>query len=153
MPAIRNFYARLTSDGHNGSQDKHPLSSSIVSAIQNFYAWLTSSKHSGSEDDESIKASLSSALRTAIPFGDDERGLKVRMFLARLADSLSERCFGVTESGNYFVGPYGSKEGDWVAAFIGGQGFYILREDGDKFKLIGDAFVLDIIELFEDGEF
>jgi hypothetical protein len=52
-----------------------------------------------------------------------------------------ERSFSVTKTGLICNGLHGVKEGDAIAALQGGDRLFILRPVGDKYRLIGDAYV------------
>lgn len=58
---------------------------------------------------------------------------------------VSNRAFGVTDTGHFIVGPSGAKPGDLVCIFLGGSLCFVLRETGKHFELIGDAYVSDVM--------
>jgi hypothetical protein len=52
-----------------------------------------------------------------------------------------DRCFYVTTSGGKGVGPYGTLPRDLVTILYGGQFCYILREVGEHYVFVGDAYL------------
>jgi len=52
-----------------------------------------------------------------------------------------DRCFYATTSKRMGVGPYGTLQGDLVVILYGGQFCYILREVGEHYVFIGDAYL------------
>ena len=52
-----------------------------------------------------------------------------------------DRCYYTTASGKMGIGPYGTQRGDIVTILYGGQFCYILREVGEHYVLVGDAYL------------
>jgi hypothetical protein len=52
-----------------------------------------------------------------------------------------DRCFYATDSGGKGVGPFGTLPGDLVTILYGGQFCYILREVGEHYVFVGDAYL------------
>jgi hypothetical protein len=52
-----------------------------------------------------------------------------------------DRCFYATASGGKGVGPYGTLRGDLVTILYGGQFCYVLREVGEHYIFVGDAYL------------
>lgn len=54
---------------------------------------------------------------------------------------LHGRSFGVTKSGRICNAMYQAEEGDMIAAFQGSTRLWLLRPAGERYRLIGDAYV------------
>ena len=65
-----------------------------------------------------------------------------------------DRSFFTTADGRMGIGPFGSKPGDVATSLYGGDACFILRPTGEKYELIGDAYVHGVMhgELVEAGE-
>ncbi|KAI9772213.1 MAG: hypothetical protein M1840_000962 [Geoglossum simile] len=53
----------------------------------------------------------------------------------------TDRCFYATAAGGKGVGPHGTLSGDLVTVLYGGKFCYILREVGDRYVFVGDAYL------------
>jgi hypothetical protein len=63
----------------------------------------------------------------------------LKRFYAQTA--FASRCFYTTTSGGDGLGPYQTLPGDLVTVLYGGQFCYILRECGDYYTFVGDAYL------------
>jgi len=54
---------------------------------------------------------------------------------------ITQRCFYTTSSGEMGLGPFDTRPGDLVTMLYGGQFFYILREVGEHYILVGDSYL------------
>ncbi|KAF8848188.1 HET-domain-containing protein [Acephala macrosclerotiorum] len=61
------------------------------------------------------------------------------LFYAQTA--ITNQCFYATATGQNGLGPYGTMPGDIVTLLYGGKFCYILREVGDHYIFVGDAYL------------
>ncbi|CZR67422.1 uncharacterized protein PAC_17321 [Phialocephala subalpina] len=75
----------------------------------------------------------------------------MKLFYAQAA--FTSRCFYTTKSGGNGLGPYQTMPGDLVTILYGGQFCYILRECGDYYTFVGDAYLHGVMrgELLDLG--
>lgn len=66
-------------------------------------------------------------------------------YICNFVSTLRFRCFFVTSNGYIGVGPYNIECGDLAVILSGADVPFILREEGDGFRLIGDAFIYGIM--------
>lgn len=69
----------------------------------------------------------------------DDVAKSTRLFYAQ--GGFTSRCFYTTASGGNGLGPYQTMPGDKVTMLYGGQFCYILRECGDYYTFVGDAYL------------
>lgn len=86
--------------------------------------------------------------------GDDRLRLNARVFELDHAVSAKERRFAVTEGGFYGLGPQLMQEGDVVAVMPGLNVPFVLRPTGDKYKLVGAAYIHGVMrgEVFDEND-
>jgi len=82
----------------------------------------------------------------------DELKSSLMPYISNLVSTLRFRCFFATSNGFIGVGPYNIKYGDIAVILLGADVSFILREEGDGYSLIGDAFVYGVMngELLEE---
>ncbi|ETS83511.1 hypothetical protein PFICI_05387 [Pestalotiopsis fici W106-1] len=82
---------------------------------------------------------------------------QLNRYLSPFTESLdnalySARCFFVTNGLRVGLGPRCTKSGDEVVLLYGSPLCFVLRPEGGRYRLIGDAFVQDVApELWSDG--
>ncbi|KAJ3538231.1 hypothetical protein NM208_g6001 [Fusarium decemcellulare] len=66
-------------------------------------------------------------------------------FTASLDNALySDRCFFVMEDSQMGLGPYATQPGDEVVLLFGSPLCFVLRPEGGRYRLVGDAYVQDV---------
>lgn len=70
-------------------------------------------------------------------------------FMSPFAESMSnalysDRCFFITDGLRVGVGPKCTKPGDEVVLLFGSPLCFVLRPEGERYRLIGDAYVQDV---------
>lgn len=85
--------------------------------------------------------------------GDDRIRLDARIFEEDHAVSTRDRRFLVTKGGFYGMGPQLMQEDDVVALMPGLNVPFVLRPTGDKYKLVGPAYVHGVMrgEVFDES--
>lgn len=75
-------------------------------------------------------------------------------FLKSMEKCVTGRCFFTTNDGRMGLGPMCAKPGDLVVMLYGGDFLFVLRETGERYELIGDAYVHGLMhgELVNDGD-
>jgi hypothetical protein len=74
-----------------------------------------------------------------------QRGRYMSAFTESLDNALfSNRCFFVTDGLRVGVGPNCTKSGDEVVLLFGSPLCFVLRPEGKRYRLIGDAYVQDV---------
>jgi len=76
---------------------------------------------------------------------EDELKRSLMPHICNLVSTLRFRCFFTTSDGFMGVGPYNIRRGDLAVILFGADVPFILREDGDGYSLIGDAFVYGVM--------
>jgi hypothetical protein len=75
------------------------------------------------------------------------------LFRFAMISSITNHTFFTTALGEMGVGPYLANPGDLVVVMFGSKMCRVLRPDGDRYQMIGDAFVFGAMdgELIQDG--
>jgi hypothetical protein len=86
--------------------------------------------------------------------GDDRLRLDARVFEEDHAVSTRDRRFAVTEGGFYGLGPQLMQEKDVVALMPGLNVPFVLRPTGDRYKLVGAAYIHGVMrgEVFDKND-
>ncbi len=66
-------------------------------------------------------------------------------FLKSMEKFVTSRCFFTTSDGRMGLGPMCAKPGDLVVMLYGGDFLFVLRETGERYELIGDVYVHDLM--------
>lgn len=107
--------------------------------------------------DEAIVTTFEHLISTSTAHGSTESrlGKRVESVLSCMRDTTRRRRIFYTSKGYVGVGFYTVKPGDLVVIFPGALVPFILRKQGDGYKVIGESYVNELMsgEIFTRGEY